>query len=334
MAHKITIADVAQAAGVSMMTVSRVINHKDGVSVATAQRIWELIDQLGYRPSGLARGLASNKTRTLGLVVPDIGNPFFSDIARGLEHRAYAHGYSVFLCNTDEDPQREQAVLQSLDEKRIDGLVLCSSRLTEAALAENLARFPAVVLINRSLLSEEARWTITVDDLLGAQLAVEHLIGSGHRAIGFLAGPQASFSGAKRLAGYQAALQNAGLNANSAWVRHCSPNAESAQEAADQLLREHPALSAVFCYNDLVAVGAIKAAVTLGKKIPTELAIVGFDDIPLAELITPALTTCRVPRYQMGCQAMDLLLSQIDDYAEDCRTIRVQPELIIRQSAP
>jgi len=333
MTKKITIADVAQEAGVSMMTVSRVINHKDGVSEETARRIWGIIDQLGYRPSGLARGLASSKSQTLGLVVPDIGNPFFSDIARGLEHGAYAHGYSVFLCNTDEDPEREKAVLQSLDEKRVDGLVLCSSRLTDVELSENLARFPATVLINRDL-PEKLSWSVRVDDETGAKIAVDHLLESGHQAIGFLAGPQISASGSKRLVGYQTALKNNRVTVNPDWVRHCLPNAESAQATATDLLWDYPELTALFCYNDLVAVGALKAAAAIKRVIPQDLAIIGFDDIPLADLVTPALTTCRVPRYQMGQQALDLLLHQVENRVEDNRNILIQPKLIIRQSAP
>jgi LacI family transcriptional regulator len=333
MTKKITIADVAQEASVSMMTVSRVINHKDGVSETTAQRIWEIINRLGYRPSGLARGLASNKTRTLGLVVPDIGNPFFSDIALGLEHSAYIHAYNVFLCNTDEDPQREADVLQSLEEKRVDGLVICSSRLDDATLVENLSRFPAVVLVNRDL-PDQVGLSVMIDDQYGARSALRHLIDTGHQAIGFLAGPKSSASGRKRLAGYRETLQGAGLDPEPGWVQHCSPNAEHAREAAALLLGNHPELTALFCYNDLVAVGALKAAASQGRKVPQDLALVGFDDILLAEMVVPALTTCRVPRYDLGVHALDLLLAQMNSCAEDCANILVQPELIVRQSAP
>ena len=333
MTRNITIADVAREAGVSMMTVSRVINNKDGVSEQTAQRILEIINRLGYRPSGLARGLASNKTRTLGLVVPDIGNPFFSDIARGMEHAAYASGYNVFLCNTDEDPQRELTILQSLEEKRVDGLVVCSSRLDETELNENLARFPAVVLINRDL-PDQVGWSVMVDDQNGARAAVEHLVKSGHQAIGFLAGPQASASGRKRLAGYQEAMQAAGLTVVPSWVQHCPPNAEFAREAASQLLTGYPELTALLCYNDLVAVGALKAALNLKRRVPEDLALVGYDDIILAELVSPMLTTCRVPRNELGVHALALVLAQINDCVDDCADILVQPELIVRQSAP
>ena len=151
MPNRITMADVAREAGVSLMTVSRVINNKSQVSAATRQRVLSIVEQLGYRPSGIARGLATRRTGTLGLVVPDVANPFFADVARGVEHQAYAEGYNVFLCNTAEDPEREVAVLQLLEEKRVDGVMLCSSRLEDEDLRALLGRHPAVVLVNRQL---------------------------------------------------------------------------------------------------------------------------------------------------------------------------------------
>jgi LacI family transcriptional regulator len=250
-----------------------------------------------------------------------------------MEHSAYANGYNVFLCNTDEDPERELVVLGSLEEKRVDGLVLCSSRLEDAKLTEVLARFPAVVLVNRTL-PEQVGWTVMVDDERGAMVTAEHLLKSGHRNIGFLAGPQASVSSVKRLQGYQKALQDNGLDVVSDWVRYCHPSAESAQGTAQELLTDHPELTALFCYNDLVAVGVLKAAASMEKNVPEELAVVGFDDIFLADLISPALTTCRVPRYEMGQAAMELLLAQIENCQDDCRDIIIEPELIVRQSAP
>jgi LacI family transcriptional regulator len=333
MAKRITIADVAREVGVSMMTVSRVINNKGEVSEETAQRILEAIDELGYRPSGIARGLASKRTLTIGLVVPDVGNTFFSDVARGVEQTAYANGYNVFLCNTDEDPQRESAVLNSLEEKRIDGLVLCSSRLDDTRLSELLSRFPAVVLVNRSLPGYDGK-LVQIDDVAGAKSAVHHLLGSGHESIGFLAGPEVSESGKKRLSGYRSALGKKGIAFNPELVLNCFPNVESAQERASILLNSHPDLTALFCYNDLVAVGALKAATEFNKNVPNDLAVVGFDDIPLAELVTPSLTTCRVPRHDLGVRAIESLLDQMNDCDSDCSDIILQPELIVRRSAP
>lgn len=332
MSKRITIADVAREAGVSLMTVSRVINHKSDVSPSTRQRVWEIIERLGYRPSGLARGLATSRTYTLGMVIPDVANPFFADVARGVEQQAYAEGYNVFLCNTDEDPRREEAVLQSLEEKRVDGLLLCSSRLEEAALIAALERHPSVVLINRQVESDDAGVAL-IDDELGGRLATEHLLRAGHRAIGYLAGPPASYSGRQRAVGYRAALEAANVALNPAWTPNCVPGVSGGQQAARELLTAHPELTALFCYNDLVAIGALQACVELGLSVPEDLAVAGFDDIPAAALVSPALTTCRVQRHELGAQATRLLLDRVGGELDHSKVV-LTPELVVRASAP
>jgi LacI family transcriptional regulator len=337
MAHRVTMADVAREAGVSLMTVSRVVNNKDDVSLTTRQHVQAVIERLGYSPSGIARGLATRCTHTLGLVVPDVANPFFSDLARGAEHVAYAAGYNVFLCNTDEDPERDLAVLQSLEEKRVDGVVLCSSRLDDNDLRRVLNRHPAIVLVNRrweAASEEDGVGVVMIDDEAGGRMAAQHLLDTGHRAVGLLAGPPASRSGRLRVKGFHAVLVAAGLSNNSTYVRPCSPTVEGGREAVRELLTAEPELTALFCYNDLVAIGALHACVDLGRSVPDDVSVVGFDDIPLAALVTPSLTTCRVPRYEMGGQAMQLLLDQINSYREGYREIVMQPELILRASAP
>jgi LacI family transcriptional regulator len=265
-----------------------------------------------------------------------VANPFFSDVARGAEHVAYAEDYNVFLCNTEEDPRRELAVLASLEEKRVDGVVLCSSRIDDDKLYRVMARHPAVVLVNRRLDGQgDNVSTVLVDDVLGGQMVTQHLLDQGHHAIGFLAGPPGSRSGRRRLQGYRAALALAGLSHNPAWVRNCSPTVEGGQEATRELLDVNPQLTAVFCYNDLVAIGALHACAELGHRVPDDLTVVGFDDIPLAALVTPPLTTCRVPRYELGIQAVRLLLDQINGCPSGCAAhVVLQPELIIRASAP
>jgi LacI family transcriptional regulator len=330
--NHITIADVAREAGVSLMTVSRVINDKDGVSPTTRQRVLEIVERLDYQPSSIARGLATQRTGTLGLVVPDVANPFFSDVARGAEHVAYAQGHNVFLCNTDEDPLREETVLQSLEAKRVDGVVLCSSRLDDGKLCSVLARHPSVVLVNRRLEGDKMG-TVLLDDEIGGRMATQHLLQTGHRDVGFLAGPLTSRSGRERIKGYCAVLTAAGRPYNSDWLRHCSPVVQGGQEAARELLTTYPELTSLFCYNDLVAVGALQACADLGRRVPDDVAIVGFDDIPLAALVTPPLTTCRVPRYELGVQAMRLLLAQIDGDLITSKIV-LRPELVVRTSAP
>jgi len=328
--------DVARQAKVSLMTVSRVINNKGDVSSETRQRVLEIITNLGYRPSAIARSLATKETSTIGLVVPDVSNAFFAEITQGVERLAYSRGYHVFLCNTEEDPQRELAVIQSLEEKRVDGLILCSSRLDEEKLIDIMANLPAVVLINRRLhqTGEDTFDSITLDDERGGRLATQHLIQKGHRQVGFLAGPPASYSAAGRRKGYLAALQDAGIHLVDGWMKHCQPSVEGGYEATRCLLGTHPQLTALFCFNDLVAVGALQACDELRRRVPDDLAIVGHDDILVAALVSPALTTCRVPRYELGARAVNALLERLRDSPADCNQTILQPELVIRESAP
>ena len=333
MPERVTMAHVAREARVSLMTVSRVINDKEGVSQATRERVQAVIERLGYRPSDIARGLVTKRTGTLGLVVPDVANPFFSDVARGAEHVAYDKGYNVFLCNTEENIQRELDVLQSLEEKRVDGVVICSSRLANDDLEEAVSNHPAAVLVNRRLESDDVG-VVLINDDMGGQMATRHLLQAGHTAIGFLAGPPASQSGRWRAEGYCTALAAAGVPHNPDWMRSCLPMVEGGRETARELLTDSPELTALFCYNDLVAVGALQACSDLGLRVPDDLAIVGFDDIPMAALVTPALTTCRVPRQALGEQAMQLLLDRIGSCTEECEEIVLQTELVIRASAP
>jgi LacI family transcriptional regulator len=344
--------DVAREAGVSLMTVSRAINAKGEINPQTRARVLRVAEEMGYRPSDIARGLATRRTHTLGLVIPDVANPFFSDVARGAEHVAYAAGYNVFLCNTDEDPQRESAVLQSLEEKRVDGIVLCSSRLDDRELRTVVDRHPAVVLVNRELEETDAgdeadeyiredtpsirngAGVVLVDDETGGRAVAQHLLQAGHKAVGLLAGPPASRSGHQRARGYRAALAAVGLPYRPDWVRDCSPVVESGQAVASALLAAHPELTALECYNDLVAVGALQACADLGRRVPDDVAIAGFDDIVLAALVTPPLTTCRVPRYELGALGLRLLLEQIGGCPQGHRKIVLRPDLVVRASAP
>ena len=333
MTRRTTMSDVAREAAVSLMTVSRVLNGKGDVSSETRRRVLDVIARLDYRPSGVARSLVTQRTRTIGLVVPDNANPFFSEVARGVEHAAYAQGYNVFLCNTDEDLPRERAVLHSLEEKCVDGVVLCSSRLEDDELRTVIVRHPAMVLVNRRLQSE-GYGAVLVDDDRGGRIATEHLLRTGRRRVGFLTGPTASRSGRQRVAGYLAAFTAADLPRSSAWMHPCAPTVEGGRQATRELLSGHPGLTALLCYNDLVAVGALQACAELHLAVPEQLAIVGFDDIPLAALVTPSLTTCRAPRYELGCAAMRLLLERINASPGLTGEVVLQPELVVRASAP
>jgi LacI family transcriptional regulator len=329
--RRVTIDDVAKMAGVSYQTVSRVINNKPHVSAATKQRVQKIIAETGYRPSSIARSLVSARTATIGLIVPDISNPFFSTIARKVEQVAYAHGYSVLLCNSGEDASRELEILHMLDERYVDGVIICGLRQKDAPLQKALTQFRAAVLVNRRFADKKIP-AIIVDDVLGGYMASQHLLQLGHTAVGFLAGPITSFSGIRRLQGYDQALHEAGIKRQAGWVQYCPPTVAGGEAGVHSLLANNPDLSALFCYNDLVAVGVLKDCATVGRRVPEDLAIVGYDDITLATLVSPPLTTCHVPRQDIGSQAVSMLLDCINDEGCGRDEIVVTPELVIRAS--
>ena len=275
----------------------------------------------------------TQRTCTLGVVVPDIDNPFFSGLVRGAENAAYAEDYSVFLCNTNEEPEREIAVLQSLEEKQIDGLLLCSSRLDDMHLKNVISRFPAVVLVSRYLENSDVGMAL-IDERAGGRMIAEHLFKSGHQSIGLILGPAISFSARERLQGYLDAVDKVGRGHNSDYQRRCSPVVEDGYRTAIEFLKERPEISALICHNDLIAVGVLQACKELDLEVPHDLAVVGYDDVPIASLVSPQLTTCRIPTHDLGERAMCLLLDQIEDGAHMMENILIQPRLIVRASAP
>lgn len=329
----ITIHDVAARAGVSRQTVSRAMNNKGEISPETRERVLAAARELGYRPSSIARGLKTRRTLTLGLVVPDIANPFFAEVVRGASEQADAAGYSVLLCNTDENPEREWAILRMLESHRVDGLVLISSRLSEEMLTETIARWRPIVLVNRTPQEERpgVGWVL-VDDAQGARTAVQHLLGRGHRQIGLLAGVSTSRSGRERLRGYREALTEAGIRIPEGWIMPCAPTVEGGREAALTLLGQHPGLTALLAYNDLVAVGAQQACRSLGRAIPQGCALIGWDDIPFAAYVSPPLTTMRMPKVEIGQRAMALLLALLREPGVVPAPIVLETVLIIRET--
>ena len=330
-----TISDIARAADVSMMTVSRAMNNKPGVSDAVRQRIQALADELGYRPSMIARSLATRQTATIGLVVPDIANPFFSHIARGAEDAGYRRGYNLVLMNTAEDLDREVAALDSLWQNEVDGAILCSSRLPIDELETHVERLPAAVLVNRMLSAAlPATATINVNDTLGAQQAVAHFVSRERTRIAILAGPVYSISGQRRLDGYRAGLAAASLVFDPVMLEHCAPDFQGGYAGMNALLARRPRINAVFAFNDLVAAGAIEACQEQGKHVPDDIAVIGVDDTPLATMIRPRLTTVRVDLAGIGQLAMDTLLAIIDEADElAADALQVDPELVVRESA-
>jgi len=326
-----TISDVARVAGVSLMSVSRAMNNRPGLSEETRQRILEVADQLGYRPSSVARALATRQTSTIGLVMPDVANPFFAQIARGAEDAAYENGYGVFLINTAEDTDREKAALDSLWQKEIDGAILCSPRLLLEELKPYLTRFPATVLVNRELdASLPNVATINVDDRLGAQQATSYLIESGRKQIAFVAGPATSISSQRRLDGYRLGLDAAQREFDPSLVEYCSPTTEGGNTAALTLLFRNLSVDAIFCFNDLVAIGVAQACTEHGMNIPLDIAVIGADDIPLASLVRPKLSTLGINQYEIGRTTIKVLIEMFDK--SSAQAVVIKPELKLRES--
>jgi LacI family transcriptional regulator len=315
-----------------MMTASRAINNKPGVSETMRQDIQRLAEEMRYRPNLIAQGLVTRQTFTIGLIVPDITNPFFAQIARGVEDAAFERHYSVFLINTAEEPEREIAALVSLWQKDIDGVILCSSRLQDEQLVSRIQEFQAVVLINRELPQPLPNsLSIQINDRLGAQLAIRHFLETRRSKIGFVAGPRQSLSSQKRLDGFRSELADATVSDNPQRVAYCTPNTAGGFRAATELLTRDPELDAIFAFNDLVAVGVMQACQALGKRVPEDIAVIGADDIPLAEIIRPNLTSLHVDLTNIGALALNSLLN-LGAGNKTPSSIQIDPRLYIRES--
>lgn len=313
------------------MTVSRVLNKKGEIREETREHVLKIIDDLGYRPSRVARSLATNRTYILGVVVPDIANPFFAQLVSGAETFAWEQGYNVLLCHTQENPEREEAVLHLLEDTQVDGVLVCSARLPDEQLIPLLARQEAAVLLNRQVESERAG-IIRVNDMEGAVKAVRYLLGRGRRQLGLIAGPAGSTSARERRRGFVFANEEAGHSANLLRQLECPPNSRGGYLAAQKLLQTYPEIDGLFCYNDLTAIGALQACREIGRRVPDDIALVGCDDIPLASLISPALTTLWVDKEQLGAKAIQLLLDRIHGRQQE--EILIEQQLMIRDSAP
>jgi DNA-binding LacI/PurR family transcriptional regulator len=296
--------DVARRAGVSVATVSRSYTVPDTVREATRVRVLQAAGELGYRPNRAARGLITGRTGNVGVIVPDLGNPYFQSVLKGAQARARAADYAVFVADGQESAAEEEALIGAMS-KQVDGIVLCSSRLAPRTLA-GLEPTPAVVLLNRRV---DGLSTVTVDSADGMRQAIDHLAALGHARCAFLSGPRRSWSNQQRRRGLRAAARAAG--AEIVTIGPVAPQFEGGVDAAEQVLAT--GATAVLAYNDLVAAGILSRLAALGVEVPGELSVVGFDDIPLAAMLIPALTTVAAPTAQAGAAAVDALLSRLEE---------------------
>ncbi len=304
-----TIYDVAKAAGVSIATVSHVLNDTRFVSEETRTKVLAAIQQLNYRPNSLARAMVRQETRTIGLIVPDNTNPFFGEMARGIENYGFAAGYSVLLCNSDRSAVKELAYLDMLISKRVDGVIYMTSDTAEEHLRPLQEQHIPVVTFDRQYGNTD---TILLDNLQGGYDATEHLIGLGHRRIGCISGPDAGTRSNDRVLGYSAALADAGLPVDPALILPSDWTFRSGHQQAQRLLGLPAPPTAIFACNDTIAVGAIAAVLERDLGVPGDLSIVGYDNITLSAFSAPPLTTMATPILEIGQRLCQLLLDRIN----------------------
>ncbi|MDP9914014.1 LacI family transcriptional regulator [Variovorax boronicumulans] len=329
-----TIKDVALQAGVSVTTVSHVVNDTRHVSAKVRERVELAIRELGYVPNAMARSLKSNTTSTLGMLIPNSSNPYFAEIVRIVEDRCFGAGYTLVLCNTDDEPRRQSVYLQVLAERRIDGLIVVSTGADEDdSLATQLRglRIPTV-LVDREI-ADPACDLVETAHMQGGLLAVRHLLSLGHKRIACIGGPLGVTSSEQRIEGWRMALAETGSPPNAdALLWRGGFTSQGGYEAMHAILRTEQKPSAVFVCNDLMAIGALRAAHESGVRVPDELSIVGFDDIELSAYTSPPLTTVAQPKERIGALAVDMLLERMGGKRRDARKVVLQPELRVRAS--
>jgi LacI family transcriptional regulator len=329
----VTLKELAALANVHPSTISRVANNDPGlrIAAATRSRIESLLRETGYQPNGIARGLKLRQTNVLAVVIPDVTNPFFAALFRGVEDAAAPAGFNVLLCNTDGLPERQRSHLQGLQARRVDGVILASSFLKDPSVRELRRQRRPYVLVNR--FSDEGEDPfVGSDDLLGGQLATAHLLELGHVRVGHLAGKSTVSTGLLRRRGYLAAHMLAGLPSDPNLIVEAGYTEESGALAARRLFSLADPPTAVFAVTDMVAIGAAEVARQMGLRIPQDIAIVGYNDIPLASRVSPGLTTMHVPIHDFGSVAARLLLEQIEHDEPARRRVRFTPDLIVRES--
>lgn len=328
---KATIYDVAKEAGVSIATVSNAINGKGKVSSKKREQIFEIMKKLNYQPSVIASALMGKKTYTLGLLIPDISNPFFAEVARAIEDQAHLSGYSVIICSTDNKDERVERYISLLEQKSVDGMIIATGVDNPDILAGLEARNVPIVMLSREndALSVDA---VVADDYVGGMMAGRHLTELGHRRMAVLSENRKVSSSRERLRGFKQALAERQIPFDDADIVICEHKVEEGKRAALALLGRPEKPTALFCCNDLLAIGAMQGAKELGVRVPEELSIVGFDNTILAEVTDPPLTTVAQPIAGMGKQAFQLLIEKLTEDDAARQRIVLRPELVVRGS--
>ena len=322
--------DVARQAGVSVGTVSNVLNRPDVVSPKTLERVQKTIAELGFVPNGFARQLRSGYSRTIGLVVPDVANPFFTEVARGVEDAASKRDYAVFLCNSDESLEKENKYLSVLIQQQVRGVLITPSD-SKSHQYENLRERGISVALLDTETKNASQCSVSVDDVRGGEIAIEHLASLGHREIAWVTGPETIPQVADRTAGVMRAAKIAKVEIST--IRVPLMNSAQGIDAVKKILALKKLPSAIFCGNDLLAFGVMRGLLDAGKKIPEDVSLLGYDDIAFGNSAAVPLSSISQPAYQLGVTAAELLISECEESEEHAhQQIKFQPQLVVRAS--
>lgn len=325
----VTIKDIAKVAGVSHTTVSRALKGNPAISIETTNRIRNIAQQMGYTPSAVAQSLLSQRTQTIGMVITTIADPFVVRVVEGVEAVAQAAGYSVFLATSHNNPNQENAVVETLHRRRVDAIIVTSSRVGSLYSSRLEQIKIPIVLINNQ---EEGEYlhSIRSNDIQGARLAVEYLLDLGHRRIGYLGCTNRPRSNQRRMSGYQAALQQAGIQLDTGLIANVDAKTDIERGNIGFHLYSEKGATAIFCFNDLTAIGLMMEARKQGVAVPAHLSVIGFDNIEPALYAFPPLTTVAQPLLELGRQAMEMTLALLD--GKLVHDIRLPCTLIERES--
>lgn len=327
----VSIKDVARQAGVSVSTVSHVINQTRFVAPDTRANVERAIAALGYQPSSLARALKMKRTHTIGMLVTNSTNPFFAEVVHGVEEGCYRNNFSLILCNSGDEPERQEAYLVTLVQKRIDALLVMTTNNDPVFYRklDALKDLPKVILDSEPGLDV---CTIGDDSVLGGRMAAEFLISQGFENIGCLTGPEGHPRSRDRYRGYRSAMQAAGLAINPDWIQPGELNALGGYQAMGRIMQGRTRPDALFAFNDLMAMGAYRSIMEHGLAIPGDISVIGYDDLEIAGYVMPPLTTVRQPSFDLGLKAAEVLIEHLENKTYMPSVIQLNPELIIRES--
>jgi LacI family transcriptional regulator len=328
---RVTIDDVARTAGVSRQTVSRAINGKRDISEETRERVLAVVRDLGFRPNRVAQSMITQRTYTVGVEVIDITNPVFAEIVRGTQDVAAEHGYNILLTNSNDDPDLALHSLSNLVTHGVDGLIAMFPNVGDSVIQAFADQYRPVVLINRTVEHPHIN-TITIDIYQGAVLAVEHLLECGHTRIGMVANHIHIHSSKRRVTAYQDTLQKHHMDVSPHRIVYDTPTLRGGYRATRKLLQQIPTVTAIFGYNDLMAMGAMRACHDMGYRVPQDCAVIGFDNLPLTEIVTPSLSTIHYDKYALGQAAMRRVLAMMQPAEPLTPVLELPVRLIPRES--